>query len=65
MGFVKFWQCSARCVFFMVRSGRHGLLCFGALIFSYGKAGKVSYVYSRSGMLGRGMAGLVGPVLLG
>ena len=26
LGFVKFWQCSARCVFFMVRQARLGEL---------------------------------------
>ena len=34
VGFVKFWQCSARCVFFMVRQVglvkvRYGTFCFG------------------------------------
>ncbi len=45
MGFVKFWQCSARCVFFMVRSGRCVGLGFGVLWcvpVIYGEAGEVS-----------------------
>ena len=62
VGFVKFWQCSARCVFFMVRQVglvkvRYGTFCFG-------RCGALRYVTLCCGKNWFGLAGEVLQVAL-